>query len=178
MTDALFSIFYFVIDNNSQFGDDWPLSKSQIRTLRINHDRFVDLLETDELCIKLYSTGVLSQRQRNYISEIKHNAKKNELFLDMLDRFSLRQYKITIYYLLDTKQDHIALILSEGGADVQIQENHDGDEDVISKDEKEIVAGIIEKIKDRPLKIASRILELVKLGLFAANHKKSELILI
>jgi len=97
------------------FGDDWPLSESNLRKLDINRESLIDLLDTSDLCNRLYSEKVINNRQKQLILSKPTDSEKNEALLDMMTRFSLRQYKKTIVCLHDSNQSHIADLFSEEG---------------------------------------------------------------
>src|SRR6218665_2423874 len=99
------------------FGDDWPLTESEINRLDINRESLIDLLDTTDLCIRLFSEEVINNRQKQFIFSKPTDAEKNEALLDILTKFSIRQYRKTITCLNDSNQCHIAKIFSEGGGE-------------------------------------------------------------
>ena len=104
-------------DYRSEFGDDWPLRESEISRLEINRQSLIDILDTTDLCIRLFSDNVINLRQKQFICSKQANYEKNEALLDILTTFSVRQYKKTIACLNDSNQSHIADIFSEGGGE-------------------------------------------------------------
>ena len=97
------------------FGDDWPLSKSVISRLEINYESLVDLIDTSDLCNKLFSEEVINNRQKQFILSKPTDAEKNAALLDIFTKCSLRQYKMAIDCFNCSNQGHVANILSEGG---------------------------------------------------------------
>ena|SRR6218665_395192 len=107
------------------FGDDWPLSENDLRRLDINRESLMDLLDTTDLCIRLFSEKVINDRQKQFISSKPTNYEKNEALLDILSKFSLRQYKKTIACMNDSNQSHIANLLSDGGGKLSFKHYSD-----------------------------------------------------
>ena len=103
------------VEYGPAFGEDWPLSGSDISHLEINRESLIDILDTTELCIRLYSEEVINNRQKQFIFSKPTDAEKNEALLDIMSKFSLRQYNKTITCLMDSNQSHIANLLSGGG---------------------------------------------------------------
>ena|SRR6218665_1485894 len=100
------------------FGDDWPLREFEINRLEINRESFLDLLDTTDLCIRLFSEMVINNRQKQFIFSKPTDCEKNEALLDMLTKFSIRQYNQTIACLNESNQRHVADLLSEGGGEL------------------------------------------------------------
>jgi len=98
-----------------EFGDDWPLNETELRGLDINRESLMDILDTTDLCVRLFSETVINDRQKQFIYSKPTNYEKNESLLDIMTKFSLRQYKKTIACIRDSNQSHIADLLSEGG---------------------------------------------------------------
>lgn len=99
-----------------EFEDDWPLTEREIFILDTNQQSLVDTLDmSSELLPNLYSSAVVNIRQRDFVSSKTTSHEKNDTFLDMLRRSSLRNYRKTIHFLHLSKQSHIADVLKEGG---------------------------------------------------------------
>lgn len=99
------------------FGDDWPLSTTDIKRLDTNRENLIDLLDTSDLCNRLFSEKVINNRQKQFILTKPTDAEKNEALLDMPIKFSIRQYNKSIACLRDSNQSHIADLFSEGGGE-------------------------------------------------------------
>ena len=112
--------YCYLSDYRSSFGDDWPLTDSEINRLEINRESLVDLLDTSDLCIRLFSLEVINNRQKQLIYSKPTDSEKSEALLDILTKCSSRHYKQTIACLKDSNQKHVADLLSEGGG-----ESHD-----------------------------------------------------
>lgn len=78
----------------------------------------MDLLDASDLCTKLFYEKVINNRQKQSISSKPTDSDKNEELLDILTKFSLRQYNMTIACLNNCNKGHIADLLSEGGGEL------------------------------------------------------------
>lgn len=88
--------------------------------LNVNHESLVDCLETTDLCNRLYSTGVINNRQKQFIFSKSTDAEKNEALLDMFIKFSVGRYEKTKVCLHESMQGHVAELFSKGGGELYI----------------------------------------------------------
>lgn len=85
-------------------------------TLTVNREVLLELIEgTSYLSQKLHSIGVLSRRQKEYISGQPGDIKRNEVLLEILNRRTIGDYEETICCLRSSGQKHVADILEGGG---------------------------------------------------------------
>lgn len=98
-------------DYKAAFDGCWPLRKEEIKVLDINHECLVDLIETEDLIMRMFAKGVLNVRQKDFIASKATPHEKNEALLDILRRRSLKDFLVTIACLKETNQTHIAEIL-------------------------------------------------------------------
>src|SRR6218665_3112908 len=107
-----------VLGYSDEFGEDWPLTAREISILDTNHGSFVDLLELSDLLPRLSSLKIINKRQMDSILSKSTLHEKNKVFLGILRRRSLRDYRLTITCLRQSNQNEIADILESGGGRV------------------------------------------------------------
>lgn len=102
--------------------DVHPLSAERLvplkeeMTLTVNREVLLELIErTSDLSEKLHSIGVLSRRQKEYISGQPGDIKRNEVLLGILKRGTIGNYEETICCLRSSEQQHVSDILEGGG---------------------------------------------------------------
>src|SRR6218665_2412890 len=104
-----------VLEYSDKFGENWPLTAKQNSLLDINHGRLVDLLDSAELLVLLFSSLVINGRQKESISSKPTPHEMNHALLYILRRRSLGDYRKTINCLRQSNQSHVAEILDSGG---------------------------------------------------------------
>lgn len=91
------------------------MTDKEIDIIQSNYEALIDLLDTDGLINCLYASGVINEKQREFISLQKTTYDKNEALLEILRRCSLASYWQTIRCLHADNQRHVADILDTGG---------------------------------------------------------------
>lgn len=95
--------------------DNMPLTIMQENTIDLNRYILVDLItHSSKLADKLYKKSVLNDRQRDHICDL-HATRANEIFLDILRRKSIQNYKATVRCLREINQGLAADILDGQG---------------------------------------------------------------
>ena|SRR6218665_256854 len=116
------TILYFIdyfSEHNLEYGETWPLTEREISILDANQGSLIDLLDLSILLDFLYSSNVISNRQRVFMSEEQKSHKRTETLLDILRRCSLHDYHQTICCLRQSNQNNIADVFESGGGRVK-----------------------------------------------------------
>lgn len=161
---------------NSNFGEEWPLGEKEMKTLRANHGSLIDLIDIGDLCVRLYSKEVINVRQKEFVSSYSRNFERNEALLDIVGRFSGRQFRILIDCLHESNQSHIAEILTEGGVSVRLHANLERavcSEVTVDEAEDEIIRGMSDLLEGKSPEEASRLMELTMYRIFAVRKGHS-----
>lgn len=106
---------FFSLVYDPEFNEDWPLRDNEMKSMRVNRVKLIEIIDSQDLCIYLLSKGVINTRQREFISSKSCNSEKNEALLDVLRRFSVKQFRICVTGLRQSNQSHVAEVLSKSG---------------------------------------------------------------
>lgn len=93
----------------------WPLREREIEILDVNRFNLVDIIDPCDLITRMFSKGVINNRQQGYINNLPNNAEKAEALLDILRRGSEEYYYKTVSCLQESNQSNVAEILFHGG---------------------------------------------------------------
>lgn len=106
---------------DKKFGDEWPLSPEEDKSLDFHQPILVEKIEPDELINQLYSKAVITERQHRALTHFQNPDAKSELLIEILRRSSRRNYQLVIECLNLTGQPHVAELLKKGGGKLPLK---------------------------------------------------------
>jgi Caspase recruitment domain len=95
-----------------------PLDENRKELIRLNFATMVELIESKQLVVCMFSKNCISNRHMQAINAKLTSCEKNEQLFDILMLRSNANYKNFVECLKDTKQETLADVFDKGGGNI------------------------------------------------------------
>jgi len=99
---------------DSKVGDEWPLAETVEATLKANQSKLVKLLRIDQKTLTpLFHSGSITEAQINHVCSKQTPEKRNRAMLEIVQRFSMHDYRQLVDCLKQNGKNAAAVKLLE-----------------------------------------------------------------